>query len=1007
MQEVYSSVFDDKFFIKMTNGLAKFVNVIGDAVDGLGGMKGVLLLIGSIITKMFSQDLSNGIAKMTSGFQMAMMGGQKYVEQQRREANELLMKSNVGDGSIGGANIAATYQAQGELQNAYLDSAQKLSAEQQQIAQFLLDQNRVLSENAREQALVTKATEEDVAATERLVTLRTQASQQNLLKQGLDENRGKIQEIGATQAADTKLYNIAKNIDFSSTVEKNDQALKQLEAELHTLEKGIVETGGSFETVFGKGAGTAFRQLLDSFKDGAVNMEQLESAWSNWTKLMTGSETELNGIVTALTALKTGLDPSIMDQWSDKQKNAWESAKVEITGVVEGYRQVGVGALDCAEKTGQVKVQAESTKQAFDEMAASVSQRVGAGITAGTSALMSFGMALSSIKSLGSIWSNEDVSLGDKIISTMTSLGIIVPSLTAAFKAENIEKIKGLALDKQQLASLFGLQAMKTQEGTIIWKNVGAKTADTAASTAEAGAELVEATAAEVDAAAHLGLGKAIWTVVKARLASLTAMVPYLAALLAIVAAIGAVIAVAKLISNIYNADAIAAENAAVAAQHLAEALNETRQAYDDLKTSIENYHSAKDAISSLARGTQEWKDAIRESNTEALKLIDSLGLIKDADYTIDKDGIIRIDEDALNKAIEAKSQEVNQAQNRSLMADQTAKQAKTEADITALKRSSGMGGQIDKALERLTSGDLAEQFAKGLLDTAGLKDALGIQDTGIVEEIAALATAIRQNTDMQQITAEQAAKTSLENNKAVQKSGYAEEIGKAAGNIYNQAYQDSYDKYLGVAEQNDYQTMKLFADYVKETGLDQKKGFQLEGTDKQGNQQYSYIDEETGKRTEVITVLDEEIAAVMAAAEADQQLADTSIGLISQFKALDEAGTVGSKALKKFLTEGDLQSASKSELDMLSTHTEGGAKTGEYLGKSLGDQNGVLSDEEAQALGYKSANAMVQAFNEGLYNAQDTIEKAGQDILTGGLKRMFNQLTEGADISAAGKEAF
>jgi hypothetical protein len=49
----------------LNNGLADFIGFLGKAIDGLGGVKGLLLMLGTIATKVFSTQIAQGLRNMT------------------------------------------------------------------------------------------------------------------------------------------------------------------------------------------------------------------------------------------------------------------------------------------------------------------------------------------------------------------------------------------------------------------------------------------------------------------------------------------------------------------------------------------------------------------------------------------------------------------------------------------------------------------------------------------------------------------------------------------------------------------------------------------------------------------------------------------------------------------------------------------------------------------------------------------------------------------------------
>jgi uncharacterized protein (UPF0333 family) len=76
------------------------------------------------------------------------------------------------------------------------------------------------------------------------------------------------------------------------------------------------------------------------------------------------------------------------------------------------------------------------------------------------------------------------------------------------------------------------------------------------------------------------------------------------AAFVALVVVVASVTAAIGAISDAYNKDAIAAENAANAAKNLGEAYNTAKQEYEDMIAAMDNYKSAQDALSKLTKGT-------------------------------------------------------------------------------------------------------------------------------------------------------------------------------------------------------------------------------------------------------------------------------------------------------------------------------------------------------------------------------------------------------------------
>jgi hypothetical protein len=56
---------DDDFFIGVSNGFAKILNGIDGFIDGMGGLRTVLPLVATLLTKIYSTNIATAIDNMT------------------------------------------------------------------------------------------------------------------------------------------------------------------------------------------------------------------------------------------------------------------------------------------------------------------------------------------------------------------------------------------------------------------------------------------------------------------------------------------------------------------------------------------------------------------------------------------------------------------------------------------------------------------------------------------------------------------------------------------------------------------------------------------------------------------------------------------------------------------------------------------------------------------------------------------------------------------------------
>jgi hypothetical protein len=56
-ENIYDSLINDEFFIDLLNGFEHILESVGGLVDGLGGLKGIIGVIGSVFLTNFAQKM--------------------------------------------------------------------------------------------------------------------------------------------------------------------------------------------------------------------------------------------------------------------------------------------------------------------------------------------------------------------------------------------------------------------------------------------------------------------------------------------------------------------------------------------------------------------------------------------------------------------------------------------------------------------------------------------------------------------------------------------------------------------------------------------------------------------------------------------------------------------------------------------------------------------------------------------------------------------------------------
>ncbi len=888
LQNIYTKIIDDQFFINLTNGLSKIIEGIGGFLDGLGGVKGLIMLIANIFMQRYAKEVPQFLSRVKENLMIITGQGDKLAQQMR--------ESNLANIRQEKANARAP-QADRNTQIGLNDTT---SGSQEYVAQ-LTTLEKVQEAKINLSAVSSTLSEsERQAATANIELL--EAEGQRIIKLGSAYDSAKVQAEKAFTSLETASTKNNKEVTkLTNKIEQTGKTLGRLQIQKKSLDsirtgfknlnkenaktiKVIDQNKQSIQDMINKLKDLASRnpklaerlkldQLQQQFKNGEISIEEFDNALKQASSTMQGQITR-----------NTNNMRNALNEFGDDTEQAQQAASNYADSMIEVGKssEISEEALsDYANKQQELPQHVVKNSELIMSFG---------------SALMSVSMTLDAFTRLKDVFTDEDSTAIEKITAligflttAMSTASAVTDLYTLAKRKANVEDAKGLAL----------------------------KIKDKIATIAKAVADGIAAAATFVATAAQQGFNAAIES------NPIGAIIVAIMALIAVLALL-----ISTLIGVIKKEDESeqAAKRAEEAAAHLKEAYNETKQAYEDLKSSISDYHEARDALSELTKGTNEWREAITEANEKALELINNY---EGLEYTIDENGLINIDEDSLRELQTQKSKEVRSAQEASMQADQRTKQARTQADQDKLKNSkhllnkttAGLGiaaavlnsmttlpllaaasmadasfdQKIDSAVNALTTGDLAEQFKNNELSDAELlqKLNLDINDKELLESIKNLAKEINENTAAEQRANELAATTLLQDNATVQGSEYAEDIGVFAADAYGDAYDTEYQTQLKAAKSRDWfntgndDSKAAMEEYARNAGLDQLKNYKVTNYKGDGTIEYEYIDENGDKQKKTVTA--EEIAATNAAKHAEDEVNEAGARIAKTLEDVDK----------------------------------------------------------------------------------------------------------------------
>ena len=166
---------------------------------------------------------------------------------------------------------------------------------------------------------------------------------------------------------------------------------------------------------------------------------------------------------------------------------------------------------------------------------------------------------------------------------------------------------------------------------------------------------------------------------------------PLLLIFLAIVAVVATLIAIFVSLSK--NTPEAKLKRAEEAAQKAGEAADDAAESYKNLKDSLDSLSNKYKALEDLTRGSQEWRDAVREINDEVMNLVDQYPEL--SNLVTSKDGVLTLDVDSkeVQEIVRGEEKRAIAAKNAEYAAQAKVLNARNKVDQSNLSSDAKLGG--------------------------------------------------------------------------------------------------------------------------------------------------------------------------------------------------------------------------------------------------------------------------------------------------------------------------
>lgn len=573
LEAIYSSLLDDKFFIGLNNGFAALLEQVNNFIKGLGGMKGVLIGLSGVLLNVFNKQISSGLKDLTYNLKMLTKAGRKELEDLQNTAQNNLKKIYNGKETMGGNAVVNAYKAEANAQQAIYQNAQKITAEEKEQVDMLMQivRLRTSEQVAAGKSLETaeKSLNSSIGMFDRLKEAFGKDLQNDLAGFTLDNLISDIKEVNSELPLMESLFDQAtgifnKELTESFGPEQQIQALRDLINEFP--EENLYKFKGAFEA------------LNTELNKSGISAEEAKQAF---VKFMAEGDKEAGKLSKAISALEQKIE-QLKNSSKKKDKNRLPALEAELKALknLENASETYGKAL---EKAGISEKNTAQATQLLDKYLKEC------GITYVNSQekivnyarmLTSTVMVIEQIVGMIDVWNDKETSLGEKLLATASTIGFLVPNI--------ISMANGMR--QQGISAIAAKMAME-----------GKTKADIANTTATLG----------WGAALQAAMGPIGWISL-----AITGLVAGMALLF-------------KYLDN--NKPLSLEEQLKLLNEDLERAKNSTKEAakaIEDLEDSFDQFGSVREALDNCTEGTDAWYEALADVQNEITNLLTTFPIL-------------------------------------------------------------------------------------------------------------------------------------------------------------------------------------------------------------------------------------------------------------------------------------------------------------------------------------------------------------------------------------------
>lgn len=606
---IYDSLVKDEFWIGLTNGFADGLKSVELFTDSIGGLKGVLALATIAMNKLVGPKVAQSIRDVA--YNIGILTGKEKehtIALKESALAEIKKYANSQGNFASDKNEILFYQQLGQYQLDLNKLMEGYNAEQVESVQHLLEQVQAAQNLAVELSKAARA-----ASNESQIFV--DAAGEDLFKRGIVTTMG-----GRNFVTYSDKYK--SGTEYLRAIEENAYQRTQAQSIGELLKLKSFSWKGQKShllTAFGLDSKTT-KDDFKAYIDNLIKTSEKEMARLAKESRFFGSNVKGKNVT------------NFLSEAQEKGAARGNTRAQQLAGYIDAFSS------------------SEDTKEKVAALAGETNDFATTIVKTG-SAISSLTLAIQSFQSLGRLFTDEDMTDAEKLQTFLMSIGTLLPTLTIGIK-ELKSAVVGSAFFKNTQTGIRN--SLYIQGG----KNVSADKLFKLKDNAGLQGKLAQQFAIKEAAKYTDGLTSAQ----KQQIAFNASQKAATATMFAYGAAITAVILILKAAANVIKRISKYDDYINQQTISLKNNLSDIRSQTTELTANLKELSNAQSSLEGLTKGTQEWRDAVQDVNSQILELIDKYPEL--AEYVTTTNGAMSVSAYGQSKVLDLQRQKLQEAQS-------------------------------------------------------------------------------------------------------------------------------------------------------------------------------------------------------------------------------------------------------------------------------------------------------------------------------------------------------